>query len=113
MLWPAVVRAAPDKAHPAKPETPQDTGFLNRRIELHGIMYRFQVYLPEDWRRDDQKKWPIILFLHGRRESGSEGMWQTQIGIAEAVRNHPDRWPFVIVMPQCLLSAHWTDPDML
>jgi acetyl esterase/lipase len=76
-------------------------------------MYRFQVYLPEDWRRDDQKKWPIILFLHGRRESGSEGMWQTQIGLAEAVRNHPDRWPFVIVMPQCPLSAHWTDPAML
>jgi acetyl esterase/lipase len=71
------------------------------------------VYLPEDWRRDDQKKWPIILFLHGRRESGSEGMWQTQIGLAEAVRNHPDRWPFVIVMPQCPLSAHWTDPAML
>jgi len=113
MLWPAVVCAAPEKAHPARPETPQDTGFLNRGIELHGIMYRFQVYLPEDWRRDDQKKWPIILFLHGRRESGSEGMWQTQIGIAEAVRNHPDRWPFVIVMPQCPLSAHWTDPAML
>jgi acetyl esterase/lipase len=113
MLWPAVARAVPQKAHPAKPEAPQDTGFLNRRTELHGIMYRFQVYLPEDWRRDDQKKWPIILFLHGRRESGSEGMWQTQIGLAEAVRNHPDRWPFVIVMPQCPLSAHWTDPAML
>jgi len=119
--WPAVTRALPDKTHPAKsqvrpeakPEAPQDTGFLNRRIELHGITYRFQVYLPEDWRRDDGKKWPIILFLHGRAERGSEGMWQTQIGIAEAVRNHPDRWPFVIVMPQCPLSAYWTDPAML
>ena len=59
------------------------------------------------------KKWPIILFLHGRGERGSEGMWQTQVGLAEAVRNHPDRWPFVIVMPQCPLSAHWTDPAML
>ncbi len=101
------------KSHPAKPEPPQDTGFLNRHIEFNGITYRFQVYLPEDWRRDDGKKWPIILFLHGRGERGSEGMWQTQIGIAEAVRNHPDRWPFVIVMPQCPQTAHWTDPDML
>jgi len=113
MLWPAVVCAAPEKSHPSKPEAPQDTGFLNRSIELHGIVYRFQVYLPEDWRRDDQKKWPIILFLHGRAERGSEGMWQTQIGIAEAVRDHPDRWPFVIVMPQCPLNAHWTDPPIL
>ncbi len=40
-------------------------------------------------------------------------MWQTQIGLPEAVRNHPDRWPFVIVMPQCPQNAHWTDPAML
>ena len=77
------------------------------------ITYRFQVYLPEEWRRDDGKQWPIILALHGRGERGSEGMWQTQVGIAEAVRNHPDRWPFVIVMPQCPQTAHWTDPPML
>ena len=116
-LWPAVTHATTDKTHlpkpEARPEPPQDTGFLNRKIELHGITYRFQVYLPVEWRRDDGKLWPIILFLHGRGERGSEGMWQTQIGIAEAVRNHPDRWPFVIVMPQCPLSAHWTDPAML
>ena len=116
--WPAI--AAPPavdvtaaKPHPANPQPPQDTGFLNRRIVLNGTTYRFQVYLPEEWRRDDGKHWPIILFLHGRGERGSEGMWQTQIGIAEAVRNHPDRWPFVIVMPQCPETAHWTDPAML
>jgi acetyl esterase/lipase len=111
--WPAVASATVSKARSVKPEPPQETGFLNRRIELHGITYRFQVYLPEDWRRDNGKQWPIILFLHGRGERGSEGMWQTQIGIAEAVRNHPDRWPFVIVMPQCPQNAHWTDPAML
>jgi len=112
-VLPAAGQAAPQKARAAKPVAPQETGFLNRRIELHGITYRFQVYLPEDWQRDDRKRWPIILFLHGRAERGSEGMWQTQIGIAEAVRNHPDRWPFVIVMPQCPPGAYWTDPAML
>jgi dienelactone hydrolase len=93
-------------------EPVQETGFLNRRIELHGITYRFQVYLPEDWRRDDHKLWPIILALHGRGERGSEGMWQTQIGLPQEVRDHPDRWPFVIVMPQCPQPGYWTDPDM-
>jgi pimeloyl-ACP methyl ester carboxylesterase len=113
-------RAASPQNHPAKPEPPtarpeppQDTGFLNRKIEVHGVTYKFQVYLPEDWRRDDGRLWPIILALHGRGERGSEGMWQTQIGIAEAVRNHPDRWPFIIVMPQCPETAHWTDPNLL
>jgi acetyl esterase/lipase len=112
-LSPEAARGIAAKSHPAPPAPPQDTGFLNRRIDLHGVTYRFEVYLPEDWRRDDGRQWPIILFLHGRGERGSEGMWQTQIGIAEAVRNHPDRWPFVIVMPQCPQTAHWTDPAML
>jgi predicted esterase len=80
---------------------------------LHGATFHFQVYLPEDWRRDDHKQWPIILALHGRGERGSDGMWQTQIGLPLAVRDHPERWPFVIVMPQCPFANYWTDPEML
>jgi acetyl esterase/lipase len=91
----------------------QDTGFLNRKVEVRGKSYRFQVYLPEDWRRDDHKEWPVILFLHGRGERGTEGMWQTQVGLPQAVRDHPERWPFIIVMPQCPQGRYWTDPDML
>lgn len=91
----------------------QETGFLNRRLALRGVSYRYQVYVPEDWRRNDHKLWPIVLFLHGRGERGSEGMWQTQIGLPEAIRDHPERWPFIVVMPQCPLGHFWTDRDML
>ena len=106
-------RSAEVKAAPARTEPPQETGFLNRRIELHGVTYRYQVYLPEEWRRDEHRQWLIILFLHGRGERGSEGMWQTQVGLPQAVRDHPERWPFIIVMPQCPLPGYWTDPEML
>jgi predicted esterase len=116
LVWalpPGTASPAASRQHQAKPETPQETGFLNRRIELHGATYRFQVYLPEEWRRDDHRLWPIILALHGRGERGSEGMWQTQIGLPQAVRDHPDRWPFIIVMPQCPLDSVWSDQEML
>jgi predicted esterase len=112
----AATVVTPVSAHPKtqtpRPEPPQETGFLNRRIELHGVTYRFQVYLPEEWRRDDRKQWPIILFLHGRGERGTEGMWQTQIGLPQALRDHPDRWPFIVVMPQCPIPSYWTDSEM-
>ncbi|MDE3200577.1 MAG: dienelactone hydrolase family protein [Acidobacteriota bacterium] len=91
----------------------QDTGFLNRSITMHGVAYRFQVYLPQEWRRDEHRRWPIILFLHGMGERGSEGMWQTEIGLPEAVRDHPERWPFIIVLPQCPQMYYWTDPPMI
>lgn len=98
--------------HP-QPTPAQETGFLNRTVELHRATYHFQIYLPEEFRRDDKKQWPVILFLHGRGERGSEGMWQTQVGLPQAVRDHPERWPFVIVMPQCPQANYWTDPEML
>lgn len=91
----------------------QETGFLNRRIQIGSTTYRYQVYLPEEWRRDDRKQWPVILFLHGRGERGQEGMWQTQIGLPQAIRDHPERWPFVVVIPQCSMDRYWTDKDML
>lgn len=96
------------RRHPA-----QETGFLNRRIQIGAATYRYQVYLPEEWRKDDRKLWPVILFLHGRGERGQEGMWQTQIGLPQAIRDHPERWPFVVVMPQCSMDRYWTDKDML
>ena len=103
--------AARARSHASTPS--QETGFLNRQLTFKGVNYRFQVYLPEEYRRNDHRHWPIILFLHGRGERGGEGMWQTQIGLPLQVRDHPDRWPFIIVMPQCRYPSFWTDPDML
>jgi pimeloyl-ACP methyl ester carboxylesterase len=40
-------------------------------------------------------------------------MWQTQVGLPQAVRDHPERWPFIMVLPQCPLGSFWTDPGML
>jgi len=40
-------------------------------------------------------------------------MWQTQIGLPLELRDHPERWPFVVVIPQCPQASYWTDPEML
>lgn len=93
------------------PSIPQDTGFLNRTVKLKGKSYRYEIYVPEQWK--PTQSWPIILFLHGMGERGSEGLWQTQVGLPMAVRDHPERWPFLIVMPQVPFRYHWTDPDMM
>lgn len=100
-------------SHLSRPKNFQETGFLNRTLEFRGTVYRFQVYVPEGFQRDEHKRWPIILFLHGRGERGGEGMWQTQIGLPAEVRDHPERWPFIIVMPQCPFQHYWTDPDVM
>ena len=110
LLLICVALLLPSAAHAAL--HPQDTGFLNRSINVNGNLHRYVVYLPENWNR--QQSWPFILFLHGSGERGSEGMDETQIGLPQAIRLHPERWPFVVVMPQVPFNHHhWTDPDMM
>jgi predicted peptidase len=90
----------------------QDTGFLNRTITVNGTTYHYVVYLPMDW--SPKQKWPVILFLHGSGERGSDGLDETQVGLPNALRSHYERWPFIVVMPQVPYNHHhWTDPDIM
>ncbi len=75
-----------------------ETGFLNRAVRVDGVEYLYQVYVPREFRRSDP--WPVILFLHGAGEFGSDGLLQTSVGVAAAIRRHADRFPAVVVFPQ-------------
>jgi len=93
-------------ASAGKPET----GFLTRTILLGGKTYRYQVYVPAEWNKS--KKWPVVLFLHGAGERGDDGLLQTQVGIATAIRLHKDRFPCIVVFAQCRKDAWWTMDEM-
>jgi poly(3-hydroxybutyrate) depolymerase len=68
----------------------EPTGFLNRTIEVEGVSHRYQVYVPAGYTR--ARRWPVILFLHGSGERGSDGVLQTSIGLGEGIRRHAERW---------------------
>lgn len=90
----------------------RDTGFINRKVNVNGSVSKYVVYIPETY--TPKQKWPIILFLHGSGERGSDGLTQTQVGLPSAIRQHPERWPFIVVMPQLPYLHHrWPDPDMM
>ena len=87
-----------------------DTGFLNRTAAVDGVTYKYQVFVPSNWNK--KVKWPVILFLHGYGEEGDDGLVQTQVGLPAAIRMHADRYPFVVVIPQCRKKDWWTSPAM-
>ena len=74
------------------------TGFVDKKIQLDGEVHRYQVYLPADY--DADKPWPVTVFLNGRGECGRDGEKQVSVGLGEAIRRAPERWPFVVVFPQ-------------
>lgn len=81
------------------------TGFLDRVVELDGVAYRYQVYVPRAY--DAAERWPVILFLHGAGERGSDGMIQTEVGLGSAIRRFPERYPAVVVFPQAPEDSSW------
>ena len=70
----------------------------------------YEVFVPENW--SPKQKWPIILFLHGAGERGEDGLFQTQVGIGKAIREHRDRFPAIVVLPQCHKNIWWAQSPM-
>ncbi len=83
-----------------------ETGFLNRMASVGGQAYRYQVYVPVDYA--SRTDWPVILFLHGSGERGSDGILQTTTGLAPAIRRDPSRFPAIVVFPQVPTDSAWT-----
>jgi predicted peptidase len=95
---------------PRSASRPHETGFLDRTLSLRGTTYKYQVFLPDNW--SSRQKWPIILFLHGAGERGSDGLLQTDVGLPHAIRLDRSRFPAVVVIPQCLSDRWWTQTEM-
>ena len=83
-----------------------ETGFLDRTVSVNGTMYRYEVYVPSAYATSTDR-WPVILFLHGAGERGSNGLLQTEVGLASAIRRDPSRYPAIVVMPQVPTDSVW------
>jgi len=81
------------------------TGFIDKTMTIGGAPHRYVVYVPRNYSAD--RKWPVVLFLHGSGERGADGLKQSQVGIGTAVRMFPERYPAIVVMPQCAEGQRW------
>jgi predicted peptidase len=81
------------------------TGFLDRVVTVGGHDYPYQVYVPSTYSPD--RAWPVILFLHGAGERGSDGLLQTAVGLGDAIRRDAARFPALIVLPQAPADSQW------
>lgn len=81
------------------------TGFIDRTVTIGSTSYPYVIYVPRDWTPD--RKWPVVLFLHGAGERGSDGRRQMQIGASAAIRATPERVPALVVLPQAPPDTQW------
>ncbi|HLB08480.1 MAG TPA: hypothetical protein VK617_03050, partial [Gemmatimonadaceae bacterium] len=60
------------------------TGFLDRTVKSGALTMKYQVYVPPG--HDGHQSLPVILFMHGSGERGSDGLKQTQVGMPSQIR---------------------------
>src|SRR4030095_14388480 len=73
----------------------------------NGKILPYRILYPEQY--DKSKKYPLILFLHGAGERGSDNEKQLVHGatlfIADSNRK---KFPCIVVFPQCPTDSSWT-----
>jgi predicted peptidase len=85
-----------------------ETGFVPKVLELDGRAHRYAVWVPADY--TPNRRWPVILFLHGKGECGDDGKFHTTVGLGRSIRNHPERFNALVVMPQMPVDHRWEGP---
>ena len=81
-------------------------------MDKNDISLNYLFYLPEDYKDDKEKKWPMILFLHGMGERGDDLELVKIHGIPKIVSSKKD-FSFIAVSPQCPIEFVWRDKEML
>jgi predicted peptidase len=68
--------------------------------------------LPEGYETDPEKKWPLVVFLHGSGERGSDVQKVALHGPPKRV-SEGAKFPFLLVSPQCPAGTWWTEQPVL
>ncbi|HTI69817.1 MAG TPA: prolyl oligopeptidase family serine peptidase [Candidatus Limnocylindria bacterium] len=69
-------------------------------------------YLPKDYSVDATKAWPLVIFLHGAGERGTNLTAVAVHGPPKLVREGRD-FPFILISPQCPEGQIWEDDTVL
>jgi predicted peptidase len=82
-------------------------GRLTKQFALRSLLY-----LPKDYHTAKNRRWPLLLFLHGAGERGTDLALVAKHGPPKLVARKME-FPFVIVSPQCPAGRIWDDDALL
>lgn len=70
------------------------------------VTMRYLLFTPQDYDADKKKKWPLMIFLHGAGERGTNLAKVAVHGPPKIVAARAD-FPFVVISPQCPAGQIW------
>jgi len=99
---------SPMSAADSKPGT-QTAQELKIKVDDKETTIDYWLFLPKSY--NQKKSWPLMLFLHGAGERGSNLNQVKKWGPPKRVSARKD-FPFVVISPQCSKNKRW-DPTQL
>ncbi len=110
-LAPTAMAASPTRPKPAKPADGQQGPWATPARVTVAATLRHWLYLPPDYARQPRRRWPLIVFLHGSGERGSEIAKVKVHGLPKLI-DAGLKPPAIVVSPQCEDDQDW-DPHLL
>jgi poly(3-hydroxybutyrate) depolymerase len=99
LLVALLLTAGPVTAHAQpQPQPGVRAGFSVRTFKDDAGVHKYTVFVPAGY--TPARKWPVILFLHGAGERGTDGQLPSTIGLGPLVRAREANFPFLVVFPQ-------------
>jgi predicted esterase len=77
------------------------TGWVAKTLIDNGVTYKYQVFVPPSYNSANSPL-PIILFMHGTGEDGTDGVKQTTEGLGPYIKARESTFPMIAVFPQTL-----------
>jgi predicted peptidase len=91
--------------------TNQQTKTFRREI-TRTLDANYLLFLPKGYNSGAEARWPLILFLHGAGERGTNLNLVTVHGPPKIVLSNPE-FRFIVVSPQCPPGQTWSDEVLL
>src|SRR3954469_9138291 len=101
-LTPFIAKSADDQAG-------QQAKVFEKQVT---VKLDYLLFLPEGYSNEGDKKWPLMLFLHGAGERGSDVNKVKVHGPPKIVQNKKD-FPFILVSPQCPENKWWEPEEVV
>jgi len=97
------------KAQPTNPSLSAKT--IKWEVSHRGEM-QYLVYVPKEYEAKGDRRWPLMLFLHGAGERGTNIQRVAVHGPPKLVKEGRN-FPFILVAPQCPEGERWQNDSLL
>jgi predicted peptidase len=90
---------------------PAGTGFQTKQLVYNGETRNYTVFVPWSYKPGSGQKSPVIMFLHGVMEGGSNGKKCVTVGLGPEVSRREQSFPFFVVFPQS--GSDWVGDEKM